>query len=195
MVTKLTDTKEAAGGVVRTSLGRALRVAAPCSLDRKAAPWSKAGAGYESAEGHAREVSGRPAGRKPGGTSECSYGAERLRPERWRCVGAHLPQPGDAHGSRSPLECGGGAGRLVPTLEGAHFCRLVCHLPLSSGGAQPGGQLATATPQTDQAPPRHSAHLPGAGSRVALYSGNPIARAYRPDPGFDQVCCSRGAGS
>ena len=50
--------------------------------------------------------------------SECSYRAERLCPERWRCVGAHLPKPGDAHGSRSPLERGGGAGRFLPDLAG-----------------------------------------------------------------------------
>ena len=43
-------------------------------------------------------------------------------------VCAHFPQPGDTHGSSSPLERGGGAGSFLPALAGAHFCRLVRHL-------------------------------------------------------------------
>ncbi len=54
---------------------------------------------------------------------------------------------------------------------------------LSGGGAQPGRQLAPAASQADQAPPRHSAHLLGAGGGTALYGGDPLARTGGPNQG------------
>src|SRR5215208_6538111 len=65
-------------------------------------------------------------------------------------------------------------------------------ISLFLAGAQPCGQLAPAPTQAHEAPPRHRAHLPGAGGSADLCGGDLLARAGRPDKWVDQIRCHRG---
>ena len=103
---------------------------------------------------------------------------------------ASLPA-GCSHGRRRLAHHGGGTGRSLAPLAGKDLRRLARHRPVPGCSAQPCGQLATTTPQTDQAP-RHSSH--GTGGGVALHSGDLPAPTGRPDKRLYQVRQHRGSG-
>src|SRR5215217_7456847 len=143
---------------------------------------------YERGKGHTEWHRGRTSAE----TWNDTYGTECVHAPPGCWVGTRLDFSSGAHGRHCLTHHSSGAWRALLALAGTHLHRLACHRSLPCGGAQPGSQLAPAPTQTDQAPHRNRAHLPGSIGGAALCGGDLLARAGRPDKWADQIRHHRG---
>src|SRR5215203_140903 len=80
------------------------------------------------------EVEAPTAGGAIGGIRNDTYGTQLIHAKRRCWVGGRLAYSSDAHGGRSPLDRGRGAGCALPPVDGLELHWLVRHRPLPGGG-------------------------------------------------------------